>query len=370
MRILFTGGGSGGHIFPLVAIIRELRRMTLKEDFELFYVGPKDEFAEILLRQEDVKIYNIPGGKIRRYFAIENFIDILIKIPFDFIKSFYLLYKIKPNLILSKGGTGSLPVCYCAKFLNISIFLHESDVAPGISNRIISQFAKKIFISFPKTEFFDLNKVILTGNPTRKELFNGDINKAKEMFNLSLEKPIILFWGASSGAEFINDFVLRILNELLKDFEIIHITGKNNLQEVIKESEVIINKDLEKFYHPYGFLGEEELKNVYSAINFAISRSGSGSIFELSTIGKPSILVPLPNASLNHQAKNAYAYANTGAAIVLEQTNLTPNFFLEKIHYLFSHPQILENMKTEAIRFSKPMAARAIAREILEYLNI
>ncbi len=369
MRILFTGGGTGGHVFPLVAIIRELRRMTIKENLELFYIGPKDEFAEILLRQEDVQIANIPGGKIRRYFAIENFADILFKIPIDFIKSFYLLLKIKPDLILSKGGTGSLPVCYCAKSLNIPVLLHESDVAPGISNRIVSQWARKIFISFPKTEFFDLDKVILTGNPIRKELLDGDIETAKDLLNLTLEKPIILFWGASLGAEFINDFVLRILNELLKDFEIIHITGKNNLHSVITESEVVINKELEKYYHALGFLDEEKLRAVYSAINFAISRSGSGSIFELSAKGIPSILVPLPTASFNHQAKNAYAYAQTGSTLVLEQTNLTPNFFLEKIHYLFAHPQVLEQMKTEALRFSKPLAARAVAREILEYLN-
>ena len=369
MKILFTGGGTGGHVFPLVAIIRELRRMTSEDNLNLFYVGPKDEFAEILLRQEDVKIYNIPGGKIRRYFAFETLIDIFYKLPIDFIKSFYLLLKIKPTLIFSKGGTGSLAVCYAGKFLKIPIFLHESDVAPGLSNRIISQFAKKIFISFPKTEFFDLEKTVLTGNPIRKELLEGDIEKAKELFNLTLEKPIILFWGASLGAEFINDFVLRILNELLEKFEIIHITGKEKLKEVENESLIVINKDLEKYYHVFGFLDEEKLKAVFSATDFIISRSGASSIFEIAGSGKPSILVPLPSAAFNHQAKNAYAYADIGASLVIEQSNLTPNFFLDKINYLFMHPEKLEQMKTEALRFSKPLAAKSIAREIIEYLT-
>jgi UDP-N-acetylglucosamine--N-acetylmuramyl-(pentapeptide) pyrophosphoryl-undecaprenol N-acetylglucosamine transferase len=369
MKILFTGGGTGGHVFPLVAITRELNRMTSEDNLNLFYVGPKDEFAEILLRQEDVKIYNIPGGKIRRYFSFETFIDIFYKLPIDFIKSFYFLLKIKPNLIFSKGGTGSLAICYCAKFFKIPIFLHESDVAPGLSNRIISQWAKKIFISFPKTEFFDLEKTILTGNPIRKELLDGDIEKAKELFNLTLEKPIILFWGASLGAEFINDFVLRILNELLEKFEIIHITGKENLKEVENESLIVINKDLKKYYHIYGFLDEEKLKAVFSACDFVISRSGASSIFEIAGSGKPSILVPLPSAAFNHQAKNAYAYADTGASLVIEQSNLTPNFFLDKINYFFSHPEKLEQMKTEALRFSKPLAAKSVAREIIEFLT-
>lgn len=369
MKILFTGGGTGGHIYPLVAVIRELRRMTLKESLELFYIGPKDELSAILLRQEDVIVENIPGGKIRRYFSFENFVDIFLKIPFDFIKSFYLLSKIKPAVILSKGGTGSLPVCYCARIFKIPVLIHESDVIPGLSNRIVSQWARKIFISFPKTEFFDLNKVIVTGNPVRKELFDGDENSAKDILGLVYDKPIMLFWGASSGAEFINDFVLSVFNELLKNFEIIHVTGKKNLDSVTKESEVVINRDLEKYYHAIGFLDEEKLKAVYAVTDFAISRAGSGSIFELASAGIPSILVPLPTASANHQAKNAYDYASTGAGIVLEQTNLTHNFFLDKINYLFSHPEVLENMKTQALRFSKPLAAKAVAREIIEYLT-
>lgn len=369
MKILFTGGGTGGHVMPLIAIIRELRRMSSQDSLDLFYIGPKDEFAEILLRQEDVKINTIPGGKFRRYFSLQTIIDFVWKIPLDFIKSFYLILKIKPALVFSKGGSGSVAVCYVAKFFKIPVFIHESDVVPGLSNRIASKWARKIFISFPKTEFFDLEKVILTGNPIRTELLEGQTQMAKDLFNISMEKPVILFWGASQGSEFINDFVLDILPELLKNFEIIHITGKSNLKQIEAESEIVVARDLEKYYHVLGFLGEQELKTVYSVVDFFVSRSGASSIFEIAAIGKPSILVPLPSSAGNHQAKNAYSYADTGAGIVMEQSNLTPNFFLDKINFLFSHPNLLEDMKTSALRFSKPLAAKAIAREIIEFLN-
>jgi len=370
MKILFTGGGTGGHTFPLIATIREIRNLYSKKDLEFFYIGPKDEFSSILLSQEDVHVRTIAAGKIRRYFSFQNFIDILFKIPWSFLQSFYYLVRIDPQLVFSKGGSGSLPVTLCAGIFRIPVFLHESDIVPGLSNRITSRWAKKIYISFPRTEYFDLSKTTLVGNPIRLEIMNGSKEKAKELFNLTLEKPVFLFLGGSQGAEFINDFVLMILNNFLQDFEIIHVCGMLNLKGVETEARAVINKDLEKYYHLYSFLDEEKLKHAYKAVDFVMSRAGAGGIFEVAAMGLPSILVPLPSAAANHQAKNAYSYAETGAAIVMEQDNLTLNFFLEKIKYIFVRPQALEKMKEEALRFSKPMAAKTIARNILEYLSI
>lgn len=368
MKILLAGGGTGGHILPLVAITREMRRIYNQNNLEFFYIGQKDEFGLILLQEEGVEIKTILAGKIRRYFSFQNIIDIGFKIPIGIIQSFFLLLKIKPNVVLSKGGSGAFAITYSAKLFKIPVLIHESDIVPGLSNQIASKWAKKIFISFPKTEFFDLSKVILTGNPIRKEILEGDVQEAKSLFNLTLEKPIILILGGSQGAQKINDFILLILNDLLKDFEIIHITGSNNSNQVKAESEVIINKDLEKFYHVIGFLNEKYLKQAYVCANLIISRSGSGSIFEISALGKPSILVPLPSAAADHQSKNAYAYASTGASLVIEEANLTPNFFLEKINYLFTGTERLQEMHDSALRFSKPLAARAVAREVLEYI--
>lgn len=371
MRILFTGGGTGGHVFPLVAVIREIRKFYPEKDLELFYIGPKEEeLGSILISQEDVQVRKISSGKIRRYFSFQNVIDVLFKIPLGFLQSFFHIIKIKPKLVFSKGGSGSLQVVFCAKLLRIPIFIHESDVYPGKSNQIASRWAKRIFIAFPKTEYFDLSKAVVVGNPIRSEILDGSKETAKEIFNLIFDKPLFLFLGGSQGAEFINDFVLRILNSLLEKFEVIHACGEGNINQVRAESQVMINKDLEKYYHLYSFLDEEKLKHAYRAAKFAISRSGSGSIFELAAVGLPSALVPLPGSAGEHQAKNAYAYADTGACIVLEQQNLTPSFFMEEIDHLFAEPGKLENMGEEAIRFSKPDAAKVVARNILEYFIV
>lgn len=370
MKILFTGSGTGGHVFPLVAIVREIRRIYPKKNLEFYYLGPKDDFSIILLSQEDFIIKTIISGKIRRYFAWQNFVDILFKIPFGMIQSFFIILTIRPDLVFSKGGSGSISVTYAARFLWMPVFLHESDVVPGLSNRVTSRWAKKILISFPKTEYFDPEKTTLTGNPIRKEILDGDKEKAVEIFNLTLSKPIILVIGGSQGAETINDFILLVLNVLLKDYEIIHVTGPENVKEDLAEAMVIEDKDMERYYHPIGFLDEERIKHAYKAADLIISRSGSGSIFEIAAIGKPSILIPLPSAAGDHQSKNAYAYSETGAAMVIEQENLTPNFFMENLQLLFLHPEKLQAMSEAALAFAKPLAARAIAREILEFLML
>lgn len=210
----------------------------------------------------------------------------------------------------------------------------------------------------------------MVGNPIRKEILDGDKEKAGELFSLTFEKPIFLIMGGSQGAEAINDFILEILNDLLKNYEIIHVTGRENIKETQGEAQVVMDKDLDKYYHPVGFLDEEKIKHAYKSADLIISRSGSGSIFEIAAVGKPSILVPLPSAAGNHQAKNAYAYAETGACEVIEQENLTPNFFMENIQLLFLHPEKLAAMSQAALAFAKPLAARAIAREILEFLML
>ena len=178
--------------------------------------------------------------------------------------------------------------------------------------------------------------------------------------------------GGSQGAETINDFVLSILKDLLKDYEVIHVTGIENVKEITAESEVAEGEqeDLDKYYHPVGFLEENKMKHAYKSADLIISRAGSGSIFEIAANGKPSILIPLPSAAGNHQSKNAYAYAKNGACMVVEQENLTPNFFMENLQLLFLHPEKLEAMSAAALAFAKPLAARSVAREVLEFLML
>ncbi len=373
MKILFTGGGTGGHILPIIAIAREIRRIYSGNVLEFFYVGPKDEFGEILLSQENIKVKTVLAGKIRRYLEwktiFQNIIDVLFKIPAGVLQSFFHLFFLAPDLIFSKGGFGSIPGVISGWLLRIPIFLHESDISPGLSNRFLSRFSLEVFVSFPRTEYFSPRKMILVGNPIRKEILEGAKEEAKTLFKLNSEKPVVLILGGSQGAQRINDKILEILPELLTNFEVIHQCGEKNFNQIKAEAKAIINKDLEKCYHLFAFLNESEIKQAYAAAHLIISRAGSGSIFEISAVEKPSILIPLPESAQNHQVKNAYAYSQGGAAIVLEEENFTPHFFLEKLKYLFSHPEELEKMAKSAKEFSKPLAAKIVAAYILKYLT-
>ncbi len=372
MKLIFTGGGTGGHIFPIIAVVREIRKAYQGKDIKFFYVGPKDEFSLILLSQEGIKVKTVLSGKIRRYLGIkalfQNFIDVFIKIPIGFFQAFFYLFFLAPDLIVSKGGFGSVPGVMAGRLLQTPIFLHESDIAPGLANRFLSRFSLKIFVSFPKTEYFKPSKMILVGNPIRREILEESKKEAQEIFKLTKEKPVILVLGGSQGAQRVNDRILEILSDLLQNFEVIHQTGKANFKQVQAEAKVVISKDLEKYYHPFPFFKEQEIEKAYRLADLIVSRAGSGSIFEIAAFGKPCILIPLPKSAQNHQVKNAYSYAQNGACQILEEPNFTAHFFLERLKYLFSHPQELEKMKKAAKQFSRPEAAAILAKHILQYL--
>lgn len=373
MKILFAGGGTGGHILPIIAISREIRRIYPKPDLQLFYLGPKDDFDQLLLSQEGIKVKHVFSGKVRRYLNwrsfFQNLIDLLFKIPMGILQAFFHIFFLAPDLIFSKGGFGSIQGVLSGWLLRIPVFLHESDINPGFANRFLNKFALEVFASFPKTEHFSLKKLILVGNPIRREVLEGSKEEAQKLFQLNRQKPLILILGGSQGAQRINDKILEALSELLKNFEIIHQCGERNFKEVKAESEAILSKELLSFYHLSPFLKEEELKQAYAACDFIVSRAGSGSIFEIAAAGKPSILIPLPEAAQNHQINNAYAYAKGGATVVLEEVNFTQHFFLEKLKYLFSQSEELEKMQKAAQQFSKPMAAKIIASYLVEFLK-
>jgi UDP-N-acetylglucosamine--N-acetylmuramyl-(pentapeptide) pyrophosphoryl-undecaprenol N-acetylglucosamine transferase len=383
MKILFTGGGTGGHIFPLLAIIREIKKIVNQRGqqllkgreviLRLYYLGPKDEFSKNLFEVEGVRVSYIFSGKIRRYFTpfaiFQNLIDIFIKIPLGTLQAFSKLFFIAPDIVFSKGGYGSLPVIISAWILQIPIFIHESDITAGVSNKFAGRFAKEIFVSFPQTTGFPRNKLFVAGNPIREEILQGSPEKAKQIFKLTQEKPVILITGGSQGARRINDLFLHILNEWLKDFELIHITGKKNYKQVKQEAEIILKPELKKYYHPVGFLPEEQLKHAYGVCHFIISRASAGGIFEIAALGKPSILIPLPESAQDHQLKNAYAFAKAQATIVIEHANLTPHFLLEKVKYLFSHPEEFKKLAIKAREFARPRAAKIIAEYLIAALT-
>ncbi|MCP6718008.1 MAG: undecaprenyldiphospho-muramoylpentapeptide beta-N-acetylglucosaminyltransferase [Patescibacteria group bacterium] len=376
IKILFTGGGSGGHIFPIIAIVREIRKLPSEQkknkEIDFSYLGPKDNFADILLSQENIKVRHVSAGKIRRYVnaksILNNFIDLVFKIPIGLLQAFIYIFILAPDVIFSKGGFGSLPAVIAGWLLGVPIFLQESDVVPGLANRILGRFSTEIFVSFPKTPYFT-KRMILTGNPIRREILNISEQEAKQFFKITGKKPVVFIMGGSQGSQRINDEILEVLAELVEHFEIIHQCGDKNIKQVKAEAKVVIPEYLLKYYHAFGFLKEQELKKAYAASDLVVSRAGSGSIFEIAAWLKPSILIPLSESAQNHQVENAYAYSKKGATIVLEEKNFTSRFFLEKLKNLFSHSEQLEKMKIAAKEFSKPMAAKIIAGYMMGYLT-
>jgi UDP-N-acetylglucosamine--N-acetylmuramyl-(pentapeptide) pyrophosphoryl-undecaprenol N-acetylglucosamine transferase len=373
MKILFTGGGSGGHVFPIIAIIREIRKFSLKEKIDFYYIGPKDDFAKILLSQEEVKVKEIMAGKIRRYFTLNSFfqslVDVFLKTPIGILQAFFYIFFLAPDLTFSKGGFGSIPAGISSWMLGVPIFLHEADATPGLSNRILSKLSLEIFVSFPKTPYFNEAKMILVGNPIRRDLLEGSKEKAREFFKLRSEKPVILVLGGSQGAQRINDKILEILPLFLQEFQLIHQCGEKNSEQVKAESKVMITKELEPYYRLFPFLKEEELKKAYAISDMVVSRAGASIIFEIAALGKPSILIPLPESAQKHQLKNAYRYIENGAGLLLEEANFSPRFFLARLKHFFENPEELEKMKKAAKSFAKPMAAKIVAGYIIAYLT-
>ena len=368
MKVLFTGGGTGGHLFPIIAIIRELKKISTRKDIDLFYAGPKDALADTLFAEEEIKVKKILAGKIRRYFSLMNFIDLFFKVPLGIIQSFFYIFFLSPDLIFSKGGYGSFPIVFAGWLLRVPIFLHESDVAPGLANRYLDKFSIENFVSFRNTEHFSPKKMIVVGNPIREGILKGSVKEAKKLLKLKGEKPVLLILGGSQGAQLINDTVLIVINEILEHFELIHQCGQKNFREIKLETEVRIKKEKKGSYYLFPFLEEQGLKQVYAAADLIISRAGAGIIFEIAALGKPSILIPLASSAQEHQVKNAYAFAKQDRAIVIEEANLTPNFLLEKLKYLFSRPHELKYLSNNARKWARPRAAKIIAEYIKEYL--
>lgn len=378
MKIVFTGGGTGGHLFPVIAIIRELKNIPEIKDknLKIYFIGPGGKVTQELLKKENIEMKTILAGKIRGYITpksiVQNFVDILFKIPIGFIQSLLYVYIISPDIIFSKGGFGALPVNFAAKILGVPLFIHESDIVPGKTTKMFAKKAIAIFTSFPETVINNISasKVIYVGNPIRKNLLTKEEGENEKIFNLSGEKPVIFVWGGSQGAQVLNELILAALPDLLKNFEIIHQCGLKNFEHSKVMSDVIVkDQQLVKNYHLFDFLTEPEIKQAYHSAHLIVGRAGSGAIFEIAAMGKPSIIIPLPESSQDHQAKNANAYANTGAAVIMEPNNPTPAMLFSKIMLIFSQPEKLQEMSRAALKFAKPDAAKNIALEIANYFK-
>lgn len=370
VRIVFTGGGTGGHIFPLVAVLRELKAafIAVQVEHEFIFMGPKDDFASAIFGAEQIPVSSIVSGKFRRYFSLKNFIDAL-KIPLGIFQASVRLWSFMPDVVFSKGGYGSLPVVLTSWFFRIPVILHESDSVSGLANRLMSRLSSKVIGSFPNTAGLPEKKTVVFGNPVRRWIFPGGREEALAYFKMGVGRGTILVMGGSQGASRINDFILLILPRLLVKYNVIHQCGEKNFEAVKKEAKALLTKQALDFYSPHPFLQENEMGLALTASEIVIGRSGSGSIFEIAEAGKPAILIPLPESAQDHQIVNAYIYAESGAAIVIEEKNLSPNFFLERIAHILEDKKVYNAMSRQARIFSKPNAAYNIASEILKLLE-
>ncbi len=390
LKIVLTGGGSGGHTFPLIAVLRELKKIKEENNLplEFIYLGPND-FTLEYIKKEGIEVKTIITGKFRRSFSpidiLNNILDIF-KIIFGLFQTFVYLFLIMPDIVFAKGGYGSFPVIFISTLFFIPFYLHESDSQPGLTNHLMARFAKLVFISFEsRAKIFPPSKTKLVGNPVREELFyeEEEVDKAslKRSLGLSEEYPLIAVLGGSLGAQHINDLILDSLPQLIEETEIIHQTGTTDFERVLRESEIVFkeiigSEERKTFYHPVPFIEETimgkemfNLKDIYFLSDLIVARAGSGLIFEIARSGKPAILIPLPWSTKEHQIKNAYEYAKNGAAIVLEEKNLQPNIFSGLIFQILRDEKKKQEMSQAALNFAKPQAAQIIAQELINSLT-
>lgn len=368
MRILFTGGGTGGHFYPIVSVYREIKRIVEEERMlkvDLYYIGPTD-FGHDILRKDAVTVVQIVSGKWRRYISYQNALDI-VKVVVGTIKAFFVLFSIMPDVIFSKGGYGSIPVILVALIYRIPLMIHESDSRPGLANQLVARYASRVALSFPsaKKYFPERSTTAVVGNPIRRAIVGGSHSAAEEEFSIFLKRPVLLVMGGSQGSQIINKMTLSAIRELVNEYEIIHQAGKENFEGVKGEASVILSKSEGTYYHPYANFDDRMLRNAYAAADVIISRAGAGSIFEIAASEKPSILIPLKNSAQEHQRQNAYEYAQNGAAIIIEEDNLTPSVFLNEIRKLMGDEPRRKTMGERAKTFAKIDAAEVIARELL-----
>ncbi|HJC48538.1 MAG TPA: undecaprenyldiphospho-muramoylpentapeptide beta-N-acetylglucosaminyltransferase [Candidatus Lachnoclostridium pullistercoris] len=309
-KIILTGGGTAGHVTPNLALIPSLK----EHGYEIQYIGSYQGIEKKLIEDAGIPYHGISSGKLRRYFDLKNFTD-----PFRVLKGYgealKILKQYKPDVVFSKGGFVAVPVVLAAKHFRIPTIIHESDMTPGLANKICIPFAKKVCCNFPETlKYLPKEKAVLTGSPIRKELLEGDRLTGLQYAGLSAGRPVILVIGGSLGSVTVNNAVRKILPKLLSHYQVIHICGKGNLDEGLKGT---------AGYVQFEYV-DAPLKHLFAAADVIVSRAGANSICEILALRKPNVLIPLSAAaSRGDQILNAKSFEKQGFSTVLEEENLT-----------------------------------------------
>ena len=323
-RIILTGGGTAGHVTPNLALLPRLKELQ----YDIHYIGSYHGIEKELIEQFGIPYHGISSGKLRRYFSLQNFTD-----PFRVVKGLGEAKKfvklLNPDVIFSKGGFVSVPVVLAGKSRRVPTIIHESDMTPGLANKLSIPSATKVCCNFPETlKHLPEGKAVLTGSPIRQELLSGDKYKAREFLRFSSDKPVIMVVGGSLGSVAVNEAVRGILPELLKTFQVIHLCGKGKADDSLQNLEG---------YAQFEYV-KEELKDLFALTDIVISRAGANAICELLALHKPNLLIPLSaNASRGDQILNARSFERQGYSIVLEEEELNKQTLLDSITRLYEN---------------------------------
>jgi len=356
IKIIITGGGTGGHITPLVAVVEELK----EHDCDITFIGSGNDLEKRAAKNVGLEYKSILSGKFRRYLSWENFID-PFKVLIAIIQAKWILLFNRPDVIFSKGGYVGFPVVFAGWFLRIPIVIHESDVIMGMANRWSVRFAKKVCVGFPVDNYKDisLDKVVYTGNPVRQQFNNltprANSGQANKQSNNKSKLPIILITGGSQGSRFLNQTIAAMLFDITQRYHVIHVAGKNDMEWLKKNSWP--NYELYEY--------TDKLPEFMKKADLIISRSGANTTAEISALSKPSILIPLPSGANDHQTENAKIYERNNAAVVLSEQGLTADSLKDIIDRLMEAKKMLREIGENANKLSQPNSAQEIAKEIL-----
>ncbi len=368
MKILLTGGGTGGHFYPIIAITEELIQLSKEKKLlkpKIYYMADSPYNPRILF-DHDIIFKKVSAGKMRRYFSVSNFFD-YFKTAFGSMSAVWQLFFLFPDVVFGKGGYSSFPAVFAARILGIPVVIHESDSEPGRVNAWAGKFAKRIALSYPEAaKYFPEGKTAFTGNPVRSEIKIPATSGAKEYLNLETGVPTIVVLGGSQGSKKINDVILDALPDLVSKYQVIHQTGVKNFKEVRGVADLILQSNSNASrYKPFDYLNNLAMRMAAGAADLVISRSGS-TIFEIAIWGLPSILIPIPESVSHDQIKNAFSYASTGAAEIIQENNLTREVFVSEVERVMGNTALKDKMRAAARAFAKPDAARKIAEQIIE----
>lgn len=346
-RIVLTGGGSAGHVTPNIALLPELK----KRNYEIFYIGSKNGIEKQLIEEENVKYYGISSGKLRRYFDLKNFTD-----PFRVIKGFYeassIIKEIKPDVVFSKGGFVTVPVVIAADRKKVPCIIHESDMSPGLANKLCIPHAVKVCTNFPEAAREIGEKAVVTGTPIRKEMFSGNRIAGLDFLGFTANKPVLMVVGGSLGAAAVNSMVRDALPELLRRYQIVHLCGNGKVDDSLAGLEGYVQFEYIK----------KEMCDLMTAADIIISRAGANAICEILALNKPNLLVPLPAASSRgDQVLNAESFERQGFSVVIKEEQLTTGTLIDEVDKLYNNREsYIKKMKDNSQRDSVKIIADLI----------